>query len=710
MVLELISFGLGTDWTTKLYKHLKGNQEKRQQELNKLNDVLGMNPLELAKYYVEPDCQEVNPADRHEEKLQVSREPILQEINKFLKAKKCNDSGDRHMFFLSDAGMGKTSLLAMLKLLHLTSFWTKNIDCILLKLGEKSINEIFDIGNKRQTLLLLDALDEDPTAYGRVKERLLEILNATKSFYRVIITCRTQFFPKVEDEPFERPGIISVGGYVCQSKYISLFDDKKVNIYLKKCFPRKLLLFKPIGKIRQAKKLVKKMGALRCRPMLLSFIDDLTESPIIQKKVNEFNIYKSLVDSWLLREERKAKIPKNELLEACETLAFEMHKRNVRDIPESDLDQMITGMSDLAKIKKIDIKGRSLLNKNSAGDYRFSHYSIQEFLVVRYFVDNPEPKLAKRLHITQLIAQMSIDSGKFAVCQIAFDFDKIIYKDMNLQGAYLRGASLRGVDLTGADLQEADLQGADLEGANLAGAKLNKAKLWKANLNRANLSEVNLEGAILDEANFEGANLNGANLNKAKLWKANLQRADLQGADLEGANLAGAKLNKAKLWKANLQRADLEGANLEGADLYEAKLRDANLQRTDLHEANLRDADLSGANLQKAILRDANLQRANFSGASLQDVDFFRANLFHAYLAGANLEGGDLEGANLEGADLAGADLAGAYLAGAYLWGAVGLTEEMLLEMKSLYGVKGLSSRLKAVLKKKKPGLFKLMN
>jgi len=71
-------------------------------------------------------------------------------------------------------------------------------------------------------------------------------------------------------------------------------------------------------------------------------------------------------------------------------------------------------------VEIIDVKGRSLLNKNSQGDFRFSHYSIQEFLVAKYIKENPEEKLLDKIVITDFIRKMlfkiewvKIPAGKF---------------------------------------------------------------------------------------------------------------------------------------------------------------------------------------------------------------------------------------------------------------------------------------------------------
>jgi len=58
------------------------------------------------------------------------------------------------MFILSDAGMGKTALLTMLKLMEMTSLWPRQKRCILKKLGKDTLAEIGQIKNRSGAILL----------------------------------------------------------------------------------------------------------------------------------------------------------------------------------------------------------------------------------------------------------------------------------------------------------------------------------------------------------------------------------------------------------------------------------------------------------------------------------------------------------------------------------------------------------------------------
>lgn len=166
--------------------------------------------------------------------------PVFETLDEFLAEPVLTHDGCQQMFILADAGMGKTSLLPMLKLGHLLSFWPKGYGCLLLKLGADTLERLDKHADQAHTVLLLDALDEDPTARGRIRERLLELLEHSQNFRHVLIACRTQFFPDTGLDPFGRPGQVSVGPFVCPMPFLSLFDERQVNEYLLKRFPDSL--------------------------------------------------------------------------------------------------------------------------------------------------------------------------------------------------------------------------------------------------------------------------------------------------------------------------------------------------------------------------------------------------------------------------------------------------------------------------------------
>lgn len=80
-------------------------------------------------------------------------------------------------------------------------------------------------------------------------------------------------------------------------------------------------------------------------------------------------------------------------------------------------------------------------------------------------------------------------------------------------------------------------------------------------------------------------------------------------------------LHGADLFRANLQNAKLWGASLRGVDLRDANLQDADLTRVDLRGANLWGANLQNTWLEKADLKETQLRDANLQRAKLPRVE-----------------------------------------------------------------------------------------
>ncbi|MBN2525533.1 MAG: SUMF1/EgtB/PvdO family nonheme iron enzyme [Deltaproteobacteria bacterium] len=386
-----------------MYGQLK---KKHQDDLNRLGDLFGP-PSEIAHFYIQPNCQQLNPADKDEDQaVSYVRSPVLETISSFLSGEIAAQQGDRHMFVLSDAGMGKTSLLIMLKLTHMSEFWPGSVRCALLKIGEDTLAEIEQIEGKQQTVLLLDSLDEDPTAWADVKTRLISLLDATRHFRRVIITCRTQFFPTTETDVFERPGYVKVGGYACPSIYLSLFSDKQIDEYLHKRFPKTIwhaLSLKSHPKYEKSKRAVEKMRSLKCRPMLLSHIESILEGN--RECETEYDMYDMLIQQWLDREEiksrrRKDRITANELKTSSVVIAAALQRTGRRVLSREALLRLCDETPVIKKLEFLDISGRSLLNRTSEGNFRFAHYTIQEFLVARALAEGEISDDMHKLHIT----------------------------------------------------------------------------------------------------------------------------------------------------------------------------------------------------------------------------------------------------------------------------------------------------------------------
>ncbi|MGR0482793.1 MAG: formylglycine-generating enzyme family protein [Candidatus Electronema sp. V4] len=394
MALEVLSF-VKAAWIVPLWKRLRRIREEEKQELDRLRDEF-VDPETLRGLYIEPFLQDRNPADvQQDDLLSAARQPAFERINEFFQGGLPLEKDGRHqMFILSDAGMGKTSLLLMIKLMHLTSFWPKGHNCALFKLGENTLERVLALPNKGGTVLLLDALDEDPEAWKRIRDRLLELLRASEDFRRVLISSRTQFFPEMEPDRFGRPEIRVLSGYHCPVLYLSPFTDAQVQDFIERKLPlhwHHRLCFQA-GKIRKERAkadcLLKHMQDLRMRPMLLQHIDKLLAKDCHQDW-NAYTVYEALLEEWLDREVRKLReqhkerrVPeRKELFLACLRIAEQMQRQFTRVMAEDELKQLISADANIAWLEQFELGGRSLLNRNSDRAFRFSHYTVQEFLL-----------------------------------------------------------------------------------------------------------------------------------------------------------------------------------------------------------------------------------------------------------------------------------------------------------------------------------------
>ena len=402
--MEIISFSLAAGWITALGKAFVSIREKHDKEIERIGDAFG-DPEALAKQYIQPFGQNVNPADYQEDQPgTVAKQPMVESLFQFFSGPRSISEEQNKAVVLADSGMGKTSLLIMLKLAQLNAFFPKGYGCELLKIGPDVVDEINAISERNNKILLLDSLDEDPLV-GRmpIEERIQEIFAAASHFRRVVMTCRTQFFPKGKDDPYKWQGFIEVGASRFMCLFISPFTDEQVREFLGRRFPggwfswlRKNL------KLEEAEELMEFMKDLRFRPMLLSYIDLILGSD--EKNWNEYSVYEAMRDSWLKREigKRTAKLIFEELKAVTTQLALFMHtnEKAVVSLQEIADNAFAWGLKrrvadDMAAM---EIGGRSLLTKDSEGHFRFAHRSIMEFIVAEDLFREP-----RRIKITDQI-------------------------------------------------------------------------------------------------------------------------------------------------------------------------------------------------------------------------------------------------------------------------------------------------------------------
>ncbi|MBD3307438.1 DUF1566 domain-containing protein, partial [candidate division KSB3 bacterium] len=369
----------------KFYTH-----RKQRKLLKDLHPFYTFQEIQRAtQYYVETKCQNV-ATSKHEEPGRGYAFATREKTIPFFLKKAFTPTEDECQFYmvLADSGMGKTTLLINLYLRYIGQFWGMTYQIKLFPLGFPDIDQkIAQIPEheRNTTILLLDAFDEDIKALDNYRPRLTELIKNTLDFREVVITCRTHFFPSEEEEPKET-GVMRFGGEggerVFYKLYLSPFDDKDIRTYLRKRFG-----WFRIWKKRKAHQIVKQSPNLMVRPMLLSYIDDLLQSD--HQYTAPYLVYTELIARWIQREAHKIPSERRQRYEK-ELLTFS--REIARDIYEHREERQ--GMLRIPgeaihlfaekhgiKLSEMEMKTRSLLNRDARGNYKFSHKSVLEYFL-----------------------------------------------------------------------------------------------------------------------------------------------------------------------------------------------------------------------------------------------------------------------------------------------------------------------------------------
>ena len=522
----------------------------------KLRDWLRKRRLPLAlieklqdasMFYVKPDLITQNPDHSLEpSKVEGKRKSIIKRLEKsFLPG-----STERRFIILAGSGMGKTALLLNIYNRHLKSLLPK-YDMVVVELGGKdAIQSIGLIDNHENTILLLDALDENSEAISNVKHALEKISQLTEKFYRVVLTCRTQFFQR--DDSLS--GLFSFGGGVASAgnlqagQYINLFLAPLNDHQIRKFLFKKYILkeFSP-GKLIKASRLVKKIPQIVVRPMLLSYMDYILDSR--EKYQYAFQMYDEMVKGWLQRRKSNTLDPEyEEVYKFVRLLAINLVKnysmRGGYHISEEEIFGLARRMG--VNLKDWQISSRSLLNIGANKFYKFAHISIMEFLVARALIGRE-------------------DIGEWKITDQTAKFMKEMLMAQEPKP---------GTDLSDFDLQDTDLSHVNLSSVKLKRTNLSRAILEGVDFTNADLSEADLEFQKISKSIFIGTSFENSRMQGLKLSPGSvLKRVNLQGADLTGAELAFVTIED-----SNLIRTKFFGANLTGIRIIQSNLNQADLR------------------------------------------------------------------------------------------------------------------------------------
>jgi len=348
---------------------------------------------ESCRFYIEPFVQSVDPMGSEEPRALVGvKSKLFDTLDQLLSI-----SDYRYIILLADSGMGKTSASINYTVRSVRRRRQPH-EIVLIQLQKSDVvDKIKNVNNKRNTVLFLDAFDEDTLAIRDHRGRISELMRAAEGFKRVVVTSRTQFFGRDEEIPREvatlKVASRSAGEsakYNFHKLYLSPFTQQQCKDYLRKRYPFEI--YNPFNraKRRLAVQLANKIPNLATRPLLLSHIEILVKNPLIRYS---FEAYEEMVQAWLEREngfvEEEDQLERFSKLLAVELFMTREMRRGER-IPRPELVRLATDWGIPVKDRELSdyrISTRSLLNRDAEGNYKFAHRSIMEYLFVKQYAE-----------------------------------------------------------------------------------------------------------------------------------------------------------------------------------------------------------------------------------------------------------------------------------------------------------------------------------
>jgi hypothetical protein len=371
-------------------------------------------------HYVEPDCSNVDPANERDLRRVIGvREPVYSTIDRALQT-----DAKTHLMVLADSGMGKTTFLLNFFAREQGRPERLRRPMALIPLSRSDgLDQIKAVVNKRGTMLLLDALDEDTKAIEDYRSRLDQLMAVSADFKAVVLTCRTQFFASDADIPTET-GIARVsprragtsGTHEFRKVYLMPFTEVQIRLYVRSLFP----FWRPDRRAR-AMKVVRRIPELSVRPMLLALLPELMQRHDDLREL--WDLYTFMVASWLQRESNWI-LPEKLRADSQRIAADLVLNRNKRDTERIDRDELASLLDTSAeKIEEWKLTTRSLLNRDAMGQFKFAHRSIMEFLFVRSFIEGDDA--CATVQWTDMMCDLFLSWGRSSAAQSSHDAQRI---------------------------------------------------------------------------------------------------------------------------------------------------------------------------------------------------------------------------------------------------------------------------------------------
>jgi formylglycine-generating enzyme required for sulfatase activity len=277
---------------------------------------------------------------------------------------------------LADSGIGKTTFLQKIFFEHARRYPAESLAFVYA--GTHTLADLRSIADPGNTVLFLDALDEDDGARQNLELQMDTLSKWLLEFKKVIITCRTQLF--LDNKGVRLSGKLHFLTLRLQTPYDT---SPKAEAYLRKYLaPERYAI---------AVQLYRSNRGFFENPLLLSWFDVLTEGIDASTKRFEglFEVYERIVEDTARREADVAEGGQHivgnypeRLRHFSKGIALELYNLARRGIEEADVTPFIAARADVALLKRIDAQSRSFLTRDGDSDqFRFRHAAFKDYFL-----------------------------------------------------------------------------------------------------------------------------------------------------------------------------------------------------------------------------------------------------------------------------------------------------------------------------------------
>lgn len=295
-----------------------------------------------------------------------------------------HDSGPRYLLVLAESGAGKTSFVLNYYLRNFNRPQNRRHRIHIVPMGlENADDMILSRPEQQKTVLFLDGLNEDVSAFENPGHRLAGLIEAAGKYRKVIITCHLNFLAQNRSAP-SRKGFVTIPATGENSD--RYFELKRVYLAPPDIgFAKKIIHWDlPAWKTTAGKEIVsyiEKHPAVGFTPLILTYLNDIYKKETVGDSRN--SVYQAIVESGIQKEKNwNDKTGLRQLLDAMAVRIYGSRGRYRQEIMSRENLEKTAGSCGVA-LKRFNSDCRSLIIEKPSGAVTFSHRSLLEFLFVR---------------------------------------------------------------------------------------------------------------------------------------------------------------------------------------------------------------------------------------------------------------------------------------------------------------------------------------